>query len=281
MMSDDFFEISDEEFNKLKTLIYDNFGIHLTEQKKGLVYTRLRSVLHKKGFKSFSEYYNFVSTDKTGSGLDELVNKISTNFTFFYREEDHFDFFIKNVLPEAMEKIRLKNENDLRFWCAGCASGEEPYTIIMLMMEAMGGSYNLWDSGILATDISDSALNFAKEAIYPSDRLQKLPPLYRNKYFEKITDDEFKVIERVRKEVTFRRFNLMNSNFPFKKRFQAIFCRNVMIYFNQETRDSLIGRFEQMLEPGGYLFLGHSETISQKMYSFKYVMPAVYRKEGP
>lgn len=280
-MNDQFFKISDEEFNKLKTLIYDNFGIHLTDQKKGLVYTRLHSVLQKKGFKTFSEYYNFVSADKTGKGLDELVNKISTNFTFFYREEDHFNFFIKTVLPESMEKAKLRNENDLRFWCAGCASGEEPYTIIMLMMEAMGGNYNLWNSGILATDISDNALNFAKEAIYPSERLQKLPSLYRNKYFEKVTNDEYKVLDRVKKEVTFRRFNLMNTTFPFKKRFQAIFCRNVMIYFNQETRDALVGRYEQMLEPGGYLFLGHSETISHKMYSFKYVMPAVYRKEGP
>lgn len=280
-MNDQFFKISDDEFNKLKQLIFDNFGIHLTDQKKGLVYTRLHSVLNKYGFKTFDEYYRFVSSDKTGKGLDELVNKISTNFTFFYREEDHFDFFIKRVLPESMEKAKQRNENDLRFWCAGCASGEEPYTIIMLMMEAMGGNYPLWNSGILATDISDNALGFAKEAIYPSDRLQKLPPLYRNKYFEKISDDEYKVIERVKKEVTFRRFNLMNTTFPFKKKFQAIFCRNVMIYFNQQTRDELVGRYEQMLEPGGYLFLGHSETISSKMYSFKYVMPAVYRKEGP
>jgi len=280
-MNDNFFKITDDEFNKLKKIIFDNFGIHLTDQKKGLVYTRLHSVLLKYGHKTFDEYYNYVSADKTGHALDELVNKISTNFTFFYREEDHFEFFIKTVLPESIEKAKLKNENDLRFWCAGCASGEEPYTIIMLMMESMAASYHSFSSGILATDISDSALNFAKAAVYPEDRLHKLPPLYRNKYFEKASRDEFKVIEKVKKEVTFRRFNLMNTTFPFKKRFHAIFCRNVMIYFNQETRDALVGRYEQMLEPGGYLFLGHSETISHKMYSFKYVMPAVYRKEGP
>ncbi len=280
-MSEDVnFKITDDEFQKLKKIVFDNFGIHLTEQKKGLVYTRLHGLLNKYKFTSFHEYYLYVSHDKTGKALDELVNKISTNFTFFYREEDHFEFFLKTVLPESMEMAKKNSENDLRFWCAGCASGEEPYTIIMLMMEQMSASYGAWNSGILATDISDHALRFAKEALYPADRLQKLPPVYKNKYFSKEINDEFRVIDRVRKEVTFRRFNLMNTSFPFRRKFHAIFCRNVMIYFNQETRDALIARYAEHLEPNGYLFLGHSETMSSNNKVFKYVMPAVYKKIG-
>lgn len=271
--------ITDDEFLKLKKLVYKNFGINLTDAKRALVIGRLQSILKKYGFDDFESYYQYVASDVNGAAISELINKISTNFTYFYREEEHFKFFSREVLPDLVEWLNKKKDRDIRLWCAGCASGEEPYTIVMMMMEYFGNGYHLWDSGILATDISENALEMAKKGVYQIEAISKLPVEYKNKYMEKIGNEECSVSEKVKKEVTFRRFNLMNKKFPFKKRFHAIFCRNVMIYFDQETKDRLIAKFYDLLEPGGYLFIGHSETVDRANNFFKYVSPAVYRKK--
>jgi len=270
--------ISDEEFHRLRDIIFKNFGINLTDAKKGLVISRLQSVLKKFNFKSFSEYYQYVQNDSKGQALNELVNKISTNFTYFYREEKHFEFLIQKVLPAAMAEIKAQGQQDLRLWCAGCSSGEEPYTIIMLMMEAFK-DYHLWNAGVLATDISENALNFAQKATYAEERIERLPPGIIPRYFNKQLSGEYKVIDKVTKEVTFRRLNLMNTTFPFKKPFHTIFCRNVMIYFDPPTKDALVARFAQNLVKGGYLFIGHSESVSRSNDQLEYIMPAVYRKK--
>ncbi len=271
-------EITDREFEKMQRLIYDQFGIKLTEQKKTLLVSRMQKLFRTRGINSFSEYYDYIVNDKSKAALTELVNYISTNHTFFYREHDHFDFFSQYALPEFIHKLQARRSKDLRIWSAGCSSGEEPYLLVMLMMEALGSEYHNWDAGILATDISMKVLEIAKRGIYEKERLDLLPDKYKKKYFIKLDENRYEVKPEVRKEVTFGKFNLMNDTYPFKKPFQMIFCRNVMIYFDEVTREKVVNRFCNVLEVDGYFFIGHSETI-RRFNQFDYIKPALYRRK--
>lgn len=270
--------ISDTEFTRLRDLIYQRFGINLTEQKRSLLVGRLQKLMRQLNLPTFSDYFDYLGNDKTEAGLSELVDLISTNHTYFNREKDHFDYFSETALPAVINKLKKQNRKDLRIWCAGCSSGEEPYTLLMLMMEHLGADYGSWDAGILATDISDRALTIARRGTYATDRVMQLPEPLRRKYFTPAGQDEMAVIDKIKKEATFRRFNLMNTTFPFKKPFQMIFCRNVMIYFDQPTRDALVDRYHQHTEPGGYLFIGHSETLGRSQTRYRYLKPALYQK---
>lgn len=270
--------ISDQEFRQLRDLIHQRFGINLTEQKRSLLVGRLQKLMRRLNLQTFASYYDYLSNDKTEGALSELVDLISTNHTYFNREKDHFDYFVQTALPKTIEKLRKEKRKDLRIWCAGCSSGEEPYTLLMLMMEYLGADYSSWDAGILATDISDRALTVARRGTYASERVMQLPEPLRRKYFAPAGHEEMTVIDKIKQEATFRRFNLMNTTFPFKKPFQMIFCRNVMIYFDQPTREALVSRYHQFTEPGGYLFIGHSETLGRSQTLYRYLKPALYQK---
>lgn len=272
--------ISDQEFRLIRDLVHERFGINLTEEKRALVTARLGKLLRSSGFENFRAYYDYLLADGTGSALDSLVNRISTNFTYFYRESEHFDIFFSTVLPEMDRRISRGNERDLRLWCAGCSSGQEPYTLQMLLREYFGEKYALWKAGLLATDISAKALETAMRGVYPEEALEGLPKPLRLRYFRKVADGEYGVRDDIKGDVTFRRFNLMNERFPFRQPFHIIFCRNVMIYFDQSTRDALTRRFSENIIPGGYLFIGHSETLGRKQTFFEYVKPAVYRRNS-
>jgi chemotaxis protein methyltransferase CheR len=271
--------ISNNEFRLISTFVYENIGINLTEEKRNLVIGRLQKLVRSLGFGSFKHYYDYLSADRTGQALDRLVNRISTNYTYFHRESDHFDFFRSRALPDVVDGMNGQNCKDLRIWCAGCSSGEEPYMLVMQMFEYFGREYGMWDAGVLATDISGKALDTAKSGVYTEKAVGRVPSDIKQRYFIKNGPGELKISEKVKREVTFRRFNLMNRQFPFKKPFQMIFCRNVMIYFDQPTRVALIRKFYDNMVPGGYLFIGHSETLGRKQPLFDYVMPAVYRKK--
>ena len=272
--------ISDQEFTRLRDLIQHRFGINLTDQKRSLLVGRLQKLMRKLNLTTFSQYYEYLVADKSEQALGELVDLISTNHTYFNREKDHFDFFYETALPAVVNRLKQQNRKDLRIWCAGCSTGEEPYTLLMLMMEFFGNDYRNWDAGILATDISDRALTIARQGVYSMDRVLQLPEHLRRKYFTSTRDGDMAVADQLKREATFRRFNLMNSTFPFKKQFQMIFCRNVMIYFDQPTREALVSRYHQFTEPGGYLFIGHSETLGRNQTLYKYLKPALYQKEG-
>lgn len=273
--------ISDSEFAGLRNLIHQRFGINLTDQKRSLLVGRLQKLMRTLGFNSFSQYIDYLTQDKSEQGLSELVDLISTNHTYFNREKDHFDYFSETAFPTIVENLKRQNRRDLRIWCAGSSTGEEPYTLMMLMMEHLGNDYKNWDAGLLATDISDRALSAARAGVYPRDRVEQLPANLRNKYFTPVDNGHLAVKEQVKKEITYRRFNLMNTQFPFKKPFQIIFCRNVMIYFDQPTRDALVARFHKSTEPGGYLFIGHSETLGRTQTLYRYLEPALYQKGTP
>ncbi|MDD3174118.1 MAG: protein-glutamate O-methyltransferase CheR [Herbinix sp.] len=267
--------ITQKEFGQLTTFIKSNYGIHLKAEKEALVIGRLQNVLVQNGFKSFSEYYEYLMADKTGIAVSTLLDKITTNHTFFMREAEHFTFFKDIVIPYLETVV---SNRDLRIWCAGCSSGEEPYTLAMILEEYFEKNKLLWDKKVLATDISNKVLDEAKKGVYANKEIETLPAKWKLSYINKIDTESSVICDKIKNEVIFRKFNLMETIFPFKRKFHVIFCRNVMIYFDDKTRSNLVNKFCNLLEPGGYLFIGHSEALNRDETSLKYVMPAVYRK---
>ena len=270
--------ITDAEFNSIRDLVYKRFGIALSDQKRSLVVGRLQKKCKNHGFKTFKQYYDMLVNDKTDTALNELANQITTNHTFFFREPDHFDFFKSDILPWMVNEHKAKNDNDLRIWCAAASSGEEPYTLIITLLEHFGIDYKNWNCGLLATDVSEKALEAAVSGIYVQARLQGVTPTILNKYFRKVPDG-YAVTDQLKKEVTFRKFNLMNTRLPFKKKFDCIWCRNVMIYFDTPTKHELVNRMYDFTVKGGYLLIGHSETLDRNQTKWTFVKPAIYRKE--
>ncbi len=268
--------ITNREYSQLSTYIQANYGIYLKEEKKTLITGRLHNVLVQLGFDNFTDYYQYILSDKTGEAVRTLLNKITTNHTFFMREVSHFDYFRDNILPVLTDNSKDK---DLRIWSAGCSSGEEPYTLAMIIDEFFGKNKMWWDTKILATDISSKALEEAIKGIYTNEDIASLPTSWKLHYFKKIDHEKSILIDRIRNEVIYRKFNLMENIFPFKRKFQVIFCRNVMIYYDNQTKRELVNKFYDSLEHGGYLFIGHSETINREESLFKYINPSVYRKE--
>lgn len=269
-------DIKDKEYKLLTDYVLKNFGIKLGNSKKSLVVGRLQNVLLQNNFGSFSEYFDYIVSDKTGNAAAILINKITTNHTFFMREPEHFYYFRDRVLPYLVSTVKSK---DLRIWSAGCSTGEEAYTLAMIIQDYFGEDKPLWDTRILATDISNKVLEIAKKGKYKGKTIDTLPQSWRSRYFIETGNDRVTIADKIKKEVIFRSFNLMNPNFPFKKKFHVIFCRNVMIYFDMQKKKELIDRFYDFMEPGGYLFIGHSESLNREETRLKYVIPAIYRKE--
>lgn len=268
-------QIQDAEVKRISEFVQTNFGINLTE-KKNLIEGRLSKLLEGRGIASFEDYFQLVVTDKTGAEVSQLIDKLSTNHTFFMREASHFDYFRDHVLPWLAETVK---DRDLRIWCAGCSTGEEPYTLAMILSDFFGKEKLYWDMNILATDISVSVLNTAREGIYAGEAVRTLPKVWQLGYFKAIGDDKYRICEAIRKQVTYRSFNLMEPVLPFRKSFHVIFCRNVMIYFDQETKNQLVSRYFKQSVSGGYLFIGHSESLSRDTMGYRYLLPSVYRKE--
>lgn len=267
--------ITDAEFRRLADYIKKNYGIYLKDSKKALVAGRLNNLLVNKNFDNFTDYIDYLLADKTGTAITELINKITTNHTFFMREADHFYYFRDQVLPYWVRNIPDK---DLRTWCAACSTGEEAYTLAMIIDQFFGPSMKEWDTKILATDISRQALETTQRGIYSGERIAPLPAAWKANYFRRIDADNYIISDKIRNNVIFRRLNLVAPVFPFKRKLHVIFCRNVMIYFDNKTKEELVSKFYEHLEYGGYLFIGHSETIDRETTKFQYIKPAVYRK---
>lgn len=264
--------LTDQEFNFIVNFMKSNYGINLIN-KRQLIESRMNNTLTQKNFKSFSEYFEVIK----GQNKEEialLINKLTTNHTYFMREPQHFNFLKNTVLPYH-EKHNSKR--DIRIWSAGCSSGEEAYTTVMITKDYFGSNAVNWDTTILATDISTQAMAQAQSKIYDEESLKDIPASYKTKYFKKRADDLYDLSDAVRKEVVFKVFNLMDK-FVYKKPFDIIFCRNVMIYFDQKTKNELINKFYDALAPGGYLFIGHSESIQKETTKFRYIQPSIYQK---
>ena len=267
-------KINDQEFVTLTDYLRTNYGINL-QKKRTLIESRLNNHLVKNGYCSYSDFFKDAFADRTGNEVSQIINMLTTNFSYFMREWDHFKYYRDKVLPELTSRIR---GNDMRTWSAGCSTGQEPYTLAMLIADHFVSSKECWDAKVLATDISQKALNAAKEGIFEDECLSNVPAAWKLSYFNKTSKNKWEIKDTLKKEVIFRRFNLINESFPFKKKLHVIFCRNVMIYFNEETKKELVQRFYDALDVGGYLFIGQSESINRSDTKLAYVMPSIYKK---
>ena len=269
------FEVKEEDFLKLANYMMKEYGINLTK-KKHLIQSRLNSVMASGKFKDFHDYAEYICSGKASqSDMRIIINKLTTNHTYFMRENTHFDFFSNTVLPELEAKYAKKKS--LSIWSAGCSSGQEPYTLSILLFEYFGAKRKDWDLRILATDISNHVLSIAKKATYTEEDIKDVPMEWRNKYMTR-NGDSYTFIPEIRKNVIFREFNLMDP-IKFKIPFDVIFCRNVMIYFENDTKHALVNRFFDASNPGGYLMIGQSETLNKGATKYTYISPATYRKE--
>ena len=265
-------ELSDRQFKNVSDIIYRECGIVLKSGKEALVRARLVKRLRALKMWDFGEYMKYLQSDHGSEELGLLVDVMTTNKTSFFREIAHFDFLGETVLPKLTGRR-------LRFWSAACSSGEEPFSLAMFLLDKMTG-LGARDVKILATDISPTILGKASKATYEEGMLRDLPPTFLRKYFVKVGNENpptYQVSGDVRKMVRIARLNLLHS-WPMKGSFNLIFCRNVMIYFDKATQQDLINRFWEVLEPGGYLFVGHSEGMSGIKHKFRYVQPATYVK---
>jgi len=272
-------ELTERDFRNFSELIYEKSGINLHQGKRELLKARLAKVLRQSSFGSVREYYDYLMKDASGDAFIPLLDVISTNLTAFLREPRHFDYLTDAVVPELFEPEGKGPLGEIRVWCAGCSSGEEAYSIAMTLLEALPTQRHK-DIHILATDISTRMLEAADRGVYDASRVEKIPYPLRRQYFQKGIHrwaGYYRVKTQVRERVRFRRLNFIEP-FSFAKPFDVVFCRNVMIYFDKATQEDLVNRFFDVMKSPGYLFIGHSESLTGVRHRFRYVRPSVYRR---
>lgn len=263
--------LAPQEFDQIRQLAYRTFGLDLKSGKEELVSARLRKLVRAGGFHSFQDYYRSIVQDRTGESLLAMIDALATNHTSFMREPDHFQFLRDQVVPW------LNTFEPIDVWSAACSTGEEVWTLAMVLGEALPNRR----VRISASDISNKALGFAQRAVYPVERCHGLSAAWVSRYFaaEGRPPVSYRIAPSLRSQVTFRRLNLIES-YSWPQAFPVIFCRNVMIYFDQKTQERVIAGLARHLAPGGYLFVGHAESLTRVSHSLEYVRPAIYRKPG-
>ncbi|MCP9473283.1 MAG: protein-glutamate O-methyltransferase [Nitrospira sp.] len=269
------YSITKDEFRRFQKLIYDKSGITLSDQKESLLVARLMKRLRELGLQTFSQYYELVAGDQAGEEFARMLDLVSTNKTDFFREPKHFEFLREQILPQ------LERDKRVRIWSSACSTGEEPYTIAITLYEGIRDSRQ-WDFKILASDLSTRVLEQAMAGVYEAERLKDVPiDLLRRHFLKGKGSNEglFKVKPHLASIIEFQRINLMNEHFPIQMPLDVIFCRNVMIYFDRPTQERLVNKFHRYLKPGGYLCIGHSESLQWVRHPFKSVAPTIYRKE--
>lgn len=269
-------ELSPRDFDLFRRYIYEKVGISLSDQKSTLVQGRLNKRINQLGLNSFREYYDHLVTDASGDELSFFISAISTNVTSFFRESAQWTW-LESYLPAL---IASKQEKKIRIWSAGCSSGEEPYTILMFLQHHLS-DFDQWDIKILATDISAKVLSKAIVGKYEAKHVEALPREIALRSFEKVRGDtqmSYQVVPRLREKVLFRLYNLVTDPFFFKNKFDMVFCRNVMIYFDETTRHDLIGRFGTLLPKGAPLFLGSSESLTTHRDTLKLLGSSIYQR---
>jgi chemotaxis protein methyltransferase CheR len=272
-------KLSEADFQTISSLVYSHCGIYLSEDKKELVRSRLTKRLRLNGIGNFSDYLEFLRQDGSGDEFSALVDSISTNFTSFFRERQHFDYLSSQFLPPLISKKSSNKDYRIRAWSAGCSSGEELYSMAITIFDILGGD-SKWDVKILATDISTRMLKTAQKAVYDEKKIEPLTQTQRQKYLSVVSSDgqDFYQIKDCLRGVTIIKYLNLMEEWPIKTPLDFIFCRNVMIYFDRKTQQKLISRFWDALAPEGVLFTGHSESLAGITHSFKYIEPAVYQK---
>jgi len=271
-------EISPQEYELVRSLVYDRAGINLGSNRQHLVQARLAKRNRVGGFSGFRDYFKYLESDTTGDEVNKLIDAISTNTTFFFREADHFDFLLASLTERIQTEKWDQKHYTLRIWSAACSSGEEPYTIAMVVHKFLQNFPSI-DCKILATDISQKILAQACSGQYDYQKYKSVPEEYKHQYFQPMEKGKspcMQIIPEIRKLITFAHFNLVQPSYPFKYGFDYIFCRNVMIYFDRQTQEGVINRMAGHIRPGGYLIVGHSESLNGLKHRLHYVKPTVY-----
>ncbi len=277
--------LSQDDFVRLGEFIRDECGIKIGRSKKVMLEARLQKRLRRLGIRSFDEYCAYLfSPAGVANEMTHMIDVVTTNKTDFFREPSHFEFLAKTALPEIIANHGEGIRKRLMIWSAGCSTGEEPYTLAMVIKEFAGRypEFN-FDCSILATDISTRVLAKAAEAIYDAERVQPVPELFKKKYLLRSKDRSkglFRIAPGPRSMVQFRRLNFMEEKFGLRERMHVIFCRNVIIYFDKPTQERLMRKLCDQLVPGGFVFMGHSETLHGMDVPLEQVIPTVYRKPG-
>lgn len=273
-------QLTPQQFKRISSFMEKTTGIKLPESKRSMIQARLANRLKVLNFENYSQYIDFVfsSQEHATEEITMMIDLLTTNLTHFFREQTHFDFMSQSVLPSLAKDKITKPE----IWSAGCSSGEEPYTLSIVMREYMKNNPGQFiDYSVLATDISTRILSKAIDALYPLDAVEKLPYSIKKEYFLKSKDPNkpfAKPKAEVRNKVKFERLNFMDSVYKIQPKKNIIFCRNVLIYFDKPTQLAVIGKLIDCLLPGGYLFLGHSETIFGSNFPVKTVSTTVFQK---
>ncbi len=273
-------KLSSQDFARLSAFIEGRCGIHTAASKQTFLETRLRKRLRALGLSTFDQYCSRVLTGGLTEELAELVDAITTNKTDFFRESPHFDLLAQLALPELVQRPSAGVRPELKVWSAGCATGEEPYTLAMVLSEALGESGRF---RILATDISHHVLKKAASGRYSDSQVQPVPLELRRKYLERnsVCRDQLRIAASLRARIEFRYLNLLDAEFGPPEVFDVIFCRNVLIYFQRQIQEQVLRRLCRSLVPSGFLFLGHAETINGMDLPLTPVAPTVYRRRDP
>ncbi|HAS83963.1 MAG TPA: chemotaxis protein CheR [Verrucomicrobia bacterium] len=266
--------LSPETFQRFCDYVYEKAGIRLGPQKEALVSARMGKRMRSLGLSRYEDYLRTVKEDTTGDELVEMLNAISTNLTYFFREGQHF-----KIMESLLRQWSSEGQTRFRIWCAASSTGEEPYTIAMTARAVLGESC---DVKILATDISTRALAVARRGQYEPRHMEKVPETFARRFFRKEKDasgnDCYKVVDELRRMISFARLNLAHPPYPMKGPFDIVFCRNVMIYFDNAVRKGLLDEAWRLLKPGGYLMVGHAESLSGMLCELRSVQPSVYIK---
>ena len=265
------FPMTAENFKQIKSIAYDSTGINLSDHKKEMVYSRLARRVRELGMNDFNQYCHLIENGESCEHSD-FINAITTNLTSFYREEHHFDFLEKTVVPEL--KLKHAKDKQIRVWSAGCSTGEEPYTIAMTLSRQL--NLSIWDVKILASDLDSNVVDHARTGVYRKDRVDSLDSTIIKKHFLK-GNNEYKIKPTLQEYIVFKRLNLLEP-WPMKGKFDVIFCRNVVIYFDKPTQRVLFDRYADMLQPNGYLFIGHSESLHGVTDRFEGKGRTIYQK---
>ena len=269
--------ISTSHFQRVSEIAYRNWGLHLSEKKMQLVTTRLAKYLRKAPYEGVGEYLDHIETAATPADLLELFDMLSTNVTSFFRERQHFDYLEREFYTPLAKGTLTTPGKRIRLWSAACSTGPEPYSMAIQAIDMLP-DIDQWDFKILATDLANSAVQKARDGVYPAEMVENLPKAMLSKHFEKVDVNgqaSYRVNERVRNLVTVGQLNLMEE-WPVKGPFDVIFCRNVMIYFDQPTKSKLVGRLADLLRPGGIFAVGSAESINSLGSSLRTVQPSMY-----
>ncbi len=272
------FSFSDRDFNNIRQLVSRHTGISLSEAKRDMVYSRLGRRLRRLGLDNFRQYCQLLEDDGANGELGHFTNAVTTNLTSFFRESHHFDYLGKKSLPELLE-IKA-GERRLRIWCAGCSTGEEPYSVAITLQENLPGSASSWDIKILATDLDTNVLDTARRGMYAEDRLHNVDKQRQRRWFMRGRKDKAGLLQiksELQQMITFKQLNLM-GDWPMTGPFDVIFCRNVIIYFDKPTQRVLMERYAELMAGHGKLFLGHSETLYRVTDRFKLMGQTIYEK---